>query len=96
MEIKIAKKEKDYIEIELHGEDVDIGFPNAIKEILLEDENVEFAACRHDHPLIAPPVLMVRVKEGSPVSALKSAIKKLRKQAVEFKELAKSAKKTKK
>ncbi|MEM4554655.1 MAG: DNA-directed RNA polymerase subunit L [Candidatus Anstonellaceae archaeon] len=96
MEIKVVKNEKDYIEIELHGEDVDIGFPNALKEIMLEDENVEFAACRQDHPLVAPPVLMVRVSEGSPLSAIKAAIKKLRKQASEFKEALKAAKKPKK
>ncbi len=96
MEIEVIKNEREYLEVALTGADVEIGFPNALKEILLEDKDVEFAACRQDHPLVAPPVLMVRVSEGTALSALRSAIKKLRKQAADFKDAVKDAKKPKK
>lgn len=94
MEIEIRKNEKDYLELELKGED--FGFGQTIKELLFEDKDVEFAACRLDHPITANPVLMIRTKKGSPVFALKSAIKKLRKQATEFRDELKSVKKPKK
>lgn len=93
MEIEIIKNEKDYIEVAIRGEDV--GFVNAIKELLLEDKGTEFAAYRLDHPVLACPVLMLRTKEGNALSALKFAVKKLKKQAVEFKEALKDAKKPK-
>jgi len=91
MEIQIIKNEKEYLEIALRGEDQ--GITNALTEILLEDKSVEFAAYKLDHPLAASPVLMIRVRDGSPLFALRSAIKKLKKQAAEFKEALKDAKK---
>ena len=95
MEIEVIKNERDYLEVALKGGDVDAGFPNALKEILLEDKDVEFAACRQDHPLVGFPVLMVRVSDGTALSALRSAIKKLKKQASDFKDAVKEAKKPK-
>lgn len=95
MEIEVIKNERDYLEVALKG-DVEIGLPNALKEILLEDKDVEFAACKLDHPLVASPVLMVRVSDGTALSALRSAIKKLKKQASDFKDAIKEAKKPKK
>ena len=95
MEIEVIKNERDYLEVEFRGEGVDVGLPNALKEILLEDKDVEFAACRQDHPLVGNPVLMVRVSDGTALSALRSAIKKLKKQASDFKDSVKEAKKPK-
>ena len=77
MEIEILKSEKDYLEVSIKGED--IGFINAIKELLFEDADVEFAAYRLDHPIVASPVLMVRMKKGNPISAVRTAVKKLKK-----------------
>jgi len=94
MELEVIKNDKDYLEIAVRGEDV--GFVNAIKEILLEEKGVEFAACRLDHPVISAPVLMVRTESGNPLSALKFAVKKLRKQAEDFKSALKDAKKPRK
>lgn len=91
MELEVIKNEKDYLEIVLKGEDY--GFATSLKEILLEDSDVEFAACRMDHPQNAAPVLMVRTKGESPFSALKTAVKKLKKQAEDFKDALKFAKK---
>ncbi len=94
MELEIKKNEKDYLEIEIKGED--LGFAQTIKELLFEDKDVEFAACRMDHPQAANPVLMIRTRKGSPMFALKGAIKKLKKQATDFKDEFKGAKKPKK
>ena len=94
MDIEIIKNEKDYVEVAIKGED--LGFINAIKELLFEDDDVEFAAYRLDHPIVASPVLMVRMKKGSPVSALRTAVKKLKKQASDFKDALSNAKKVKK
>lgn len=93
MEINVVKNEKEYLELELKGEEA--GIANALVEALLEDKSVEFAAYRLDHPQAASPVLMVRTTDGSAMSALKSAIKKLKKQATEFKDALKDAKKPK-
>jgi len=94
MEIEILKSEKDYLEVSIKGED--IGFINAIKELLFDDSDVEFAAYRLDHPIVASPVLMVRMKKGSPISAVRTAVKKLKKQASDFKDALDNAKKSKK
>jgi DNA-directed RNA polymerase subunit L len=93
MEIEVIKNEKDYLEIVIKGEDY--GLANMLKELLLDDGKVEFAAFRMDHPQAASPVLMVRTSDGTPLSALKSAAKKLKKQAADFKEALKDAKKAK-
>lgn len=91
MEIEVIKNEKDYLEITLKGEEY--GLVNMLKELLLDDPKVEFAAFRMDHPQAASPVLMVRTSEGTPLSALKGAVKKLKKQASDFKDAMKDARK---
>ncbi|MFA6489382.1 MAG: DNA-directed RNA polymerase subunit L [Candidatus Micrarchaeia archaeon] len=94
MEIEVVKNEKDYLEVTLKGEEY--GMANMLKELLLEDENVEFAAYRLDHPIVASPVLMIRTSSGTPLNALKSAVKRLKKMATEFRDAIKDAKKPKK
>ncbi len=94
MDIEILKNEKDYLEVTIKGED--IGFINAIKELLFDDPDVAFAAYRLDHPIVASPVLIVRMKKGSALSAVRTAVKKLKKQASDFKDALASAKKTRK
>jgi len=94
MDVEVIRNEKDYLEVAIKGED--IGFINAVKELLFDDTDVEFAAYRLDHPLVASPVLMVRMKKGSPVSAVRTAVKKLKKQASEFKDALGNARKVRK
>jgi len=91
MNLKIIAQEENYVELELEGEEQ--GFANALRELLINDKNVTFAAYRVDHPQMSPPRLMVRTKTGSPIAAIKDASKKLRKMAGDFKEELKSAKK---
>jgi len=94
MEIEVVKSEKEYLELVI--KDDDYGLANALKEILLESGDVEFAAYRMDHPQASFPVLMIRMKKGNPVFALRSAVKKLKKEASEFKDVLKSVKKSRK
>lgn len=94
MELEIVKSEKNYVEIMVLGDDY--GIANSVKEMLLEDKDIEFAAYRLDHPQVGKPVLMVRTKEGNPIAAIKYAVKKLKKQASDFKDAIKEAKKPKK
>lgn len=94
MEIEVIKNEKDYLEVALKGGEY--GFANMLKEILLQDKDVEFAAARLDHPVAASPVLMIRTSDGTALSALKSAVKRLKKMASDFKDAVEDAKKSKK
>lgn len=91
MDMKIIKQESDYLEIELVGEDH--SFVNAIRELLIEDKNVSFAAYNISHPQVGHPHLMVRMKSGTPLAALKDALRRLKKYTEDFKDELKSAKK---
>lgn len=91
MDVRVLAQEEDYIELELNG--ADQGFANALRELLLSDKNVSFAASRVDHPQVSPPRIMVRTKSGSPLAAIKDAARKLRKYASDFHDEAKGARK---
>lgn len=81
--MKIAKEEENYIEVLFEGEDR--GFPNLLKDTLIENKNVEFAACIVEHPLLTPPKLILRTKNKKPIQVLKEAAEKLEKQISQFK-----------
>ncbi|OIO22134.1 hypothetical protein AUJ17_00010 [Candidatus Micrarchaeota archaeon CG1_02_47_40] len=83
MEINVIKQEKNFVEIELVGED--ISFANAIREIVLEDADVEFASCTLSHPQIGHPKLIVRTKKKDALKVLSAAAKKLGEMAGKFK-----------
>lgn len=73
MEINFKKKEKDFVEIECI--DMDIAVLNSIKEILLRDKDVEFAAVKRSHPLENKHSLIVRTKKKDSIKLIKKAIK---------------------
>ncbi len=93
MKINIRANEPNYIEIEIDGEEHSL--PNALREILIEEKDVEFAAYRIDHPTIGKPVLYLRTKSKKAADVLEWAIGKLKKMAGEFKAEMKAAKKPK-
>ncbi|MDE1797985.1 MAG: DNA-directed RNA polymerase subunit L [Candidatus Micrarchaeota archaeon] len=93
MKLNVRTQEANYIELEIQGED--IGLPNALREILIEDKDVEFAACKNEHPQVGSPLLMLRTKTKKPLDVLESAVDKLRKEAKSFESELKSAKKAK-
>lgn len=75
MELKTIKKTKTELEIEIIDENETI--LNPITHILSENEDVEYATCMTDNPLASKRRLFIRMKKGSPVDALKKAVKYL-------------------
>ena len=73
MELKLLKKEKNSMEIEVIGESDTLLAPLLIQ--LLQDDKVEFATFRRSHLYLENPVIVVKVLEGKPQMALKRAAK---------------------
>ncbi len=82
-EIKILRKTKHELELELKGEDHT--FLNALKSALLQNEGVKIATYDIECPGISDPVLYVRTKDTDPIEALKDASALLSKQCDGFK-----------
>ena len=75
MELKLLKKQKDLIQLELIDIDDTLLYPLVYQ--LLKDENVEDASYTAGHPRLDNPVLTVKVKDGKPQSAVKKAARAL-------------------
>jgi len=82
IDFKKIKATKNELEIELGDEYENI--LNPITHILLENEDVEYAACLTDHPLANKRRLFIRVKKGSADDALKNAVKFLKNEIKKF------------
>jgi len=82
MELKIIKKASKELEIEITGEDETI--LNPITEILLQNEDVEYASYMADHPESKKRRLYVRVHKGDPYDILKKAVKQLEGEIKDF------------
>ncbi len=82
MDLKTIKKTKTELELEITGEDETILHP--ITHILLQNDDVEYAACMADSPLAKKKRLFVRVKKGSPEDVLKKAVKYLEDEVKQF------------
>jgi len=82
MELKKIKKTSKELELEITGENETI--LNPITEVLLQNEDVEYASCMSDHPEINKRRLYIRVKKGDPVDILKKAVKQLEEEFTDF------------
>jgi DNA-directed RNA polymerase subunit L len=82
MELKTIKKTKTELELEITGEDETILHP--ITHILLQNDDVEYAACMADNPHAPKKRLFIRVKKGSPEDVLKKAVKYLEDEIKQF------------
>ena len=77
MEIKVLKRDKGELRIEVAGESH--SFCNAIQNFLLKDGSVEFAGYELPHPLVGSPIIYLRTKgKRKPETALIDAAKSLR------------------
>jgi len=85
MELKLLKKQKDIIQLEIIGADDTLLFP--LVHLLLKDENVEDCSYVSGHPKLDNPTLTVKVKDGKPQSALKKAAKALASEFADTSEL---------
>lgn len=85
----INDKKKLELEIIAHGENHSVC--NAIRKILMEDEDVDYAVYGIDHPIVGEPIMSIKVKRTKdPKKALLKASTKLKEQSEEFKNLIKS------
>jgi DNA-directed RNA polymerase subunit L len=74
LNLKYIVEEKNHIEFELEGEEYSI--PSVLKDILLEDPDVEFATYILGHPSRDPPKIVIKTKKKDAKKVLKEAIKK--------------------
>ncbi len=85
MNIKVLKKTSDEIRIEIEGEGHT--FCNVLQRALLEDKTVEMAGYDIPHPLVANPIVYVRMKEKrkkKPETALREAAAEIKHQTKQF------------
>lgn len=75
MELKTIKKTAKELEIEITGETETL--LNPITEVLLEDDDVDYASYLSDHPESNKRRLYIRVNKGKPEDILKKAVKQL-------------------
>ena len=84
MEIKILEKTNDTLEIEIIGEDHTLC--NALRELLIEDDNVIFASYKIDHPLVGHPTFIVKTNGSiTPEEILIKIAEKISEKALETK-----------
>ncbi|MEM3369273.1 MAG: RpoL/Rpb11 RNA polymerase subunit family protein [Candidatus Micrarchaeia archaeon] len=78
-ELKVEKKDKNHVEI--HFLDEDIAFVHALREFVVENDDVEFAAVKQEHIEVGEPILVVKTKKGNPIPIVAKAAAKLAKTA---------------
>ena len=83
MAIKILKKEKNVLEVDL-GE-VDYSVAQIITERLQNAKGVEFAACKITHPVVGTPHLIVKTKGTDAAKLVAKEIEEVKKQVTDFK-----------
>lgn len=85
MKVRVLEKDERSLKIEIIGEGHT--FCNLLRDFLLKNPDVEFAAYRIDHPLVSNPVFYVKTKERRPEEALKRAAEEMINTLEEFKKL---------
>ena len=75
MDLKIIKKTSKELELEVIGENETI--LNPIVQVLLQNNDVEYAAYMAENPESLKRRLYIRVKKGEPEDILKKAVKQL-------------------
>lgn len=82
MDLKKIKKTSKELELEVIGENETI--LNPITQVLLQNEDVEYAAYMTDNPMAKKRRLYIRVKKGKPEEILKKAVKQLENEVKDF------------
>lgn len=86
--VKILEKDEKVVRIEIDGENHTLLSPLTSK--LLDNEKVDIATYNIAYTQISNPILYVKMKEGDPLAAVKSALALL---ATEFEEFEQKYKK---
>jgi len=84
MDVKLIKKEDNAVEFTIAG---DKTIAMLVRGYLLQDENVDFAAFAQDHPLVDEVRMLVRVKKGNPVTAIRDAIERAKADLIQLQSL---------
>ncbi|MCD6456013.1 MAG: DNA-directed RNA polymerase subunit L [Methanophagales archaeon] len=87
--VRILEKKKKEVKIEIEGEDHTLLAPLSSK--LLENEKVDIATYSIKYTLMSNPVLYVKMREGDPIEAVKSAAASLASEFEEFSSKYKAA-----
>jgi len=82
MDLKKIKKTSKELELEVTGENETM--LNPITQVLLQNEDVEYAAYMTDSFMSKKRRLYVRVKKGKPEEILKKAVKQLENEVKDF------------
>lgn len=75
MEVKLVAKDKDSIEVEIPGETETLFEP--LRSALLRNPKVKIATYHAEHPWFDAKRLYVKVSDGRPAEALRSAAKEV-------------------
>ena len=76
------------LELTFEIEDESHGVCNALRHILMQDDDVEYAVYNIDHPLTGKPQMTIKTKRGKrPRNVLKKAAEELQNESSEFKKL---------
>ena len=87
MELKVLNLSGKEAEFEIVGGEYTLG--EVLTAKLNQKEGVEFASYKKEHPIVSNPVIYVRVKSGTAVKVVTSALDELQKEVKEFKEALK-------
>ena len=90
MEIKILEEEKDKLRLSIEGATPTLA--NALTKELWKDKHTKGAGYRIEHPLKPIPQVMLETDGADPKKTILAAVKRLDKQAEEFKKAAKALK----
>ena len=76
------------LELTFRINDESHGVCNALRHVLMQNPDVEYAVYNIDHPLTGKPEMTIRTKRGKrPKAVLKKAAEELKEQSNDFKEL---------
>lgn len=89
MKLNPKTLEPHFLEIEI--EDEDYGLAVALRDLLIQDKDVEFAAIRQEHPQVGKPTVVLRTKTKKALALLEAAVETVQEQAVEFRGALKNA-----
>ena len=83
MEVKILEQAKDFIKVELVGEDHTLA--NVLRDELNNDSHVVVSGYKRDHPLVGSPVLIVKTDgKEDPRKAVDACVTRLKKKNSEL------------
>lgn len=72
---EILKKEEKYIELKFYNEEPSLLY--ALRDVIAEDNDVEFISVIKEHEQVNNAILMLRTKKGDPLEKLSKGLEKL-------------------